>query len=544
MIPTQHVRDPFARILQRLVEQLAVGRQEHIGLLPFHPAREQGIGVQVAGDIGAAALHHMRGEPLARAAVPLAREVVGQAGEGGIEQAEQLPERLLLAAVRGSGDQDQVPLGFVGQPRDQLEALVAAAPRLARGDAGVGLVHDHQVGGQAQEVVATSVGLHEVGGDDHVAEVVEDRLARPALPLQAGDCAGQHLLRIDVELLGQLRLPLPRKMRRAQHGHPGDLPAVHKLAGDQRRLDRLPYAHIVGDQQPHRVQLQRQQQRHQLVGARLHGDRSEGAEGAGAGAEAQAGSIAQQPPRSIIAQLLGVRQREPRRLHKLQRAIDARDLLLSAAQRTQHQQIVPRSRQYHPLAASRPHQGANCKRHRRHSGVLATAATTDQPTGPTAGLAPIHPHTCAIAVPAAINLRTGVLTGPATTNLHAAVPWKGRRRSRSPYPCIQHAPGPRLLIALISYSYPLPSHPYVHPHIVIPPPQPRDPPAFTPVIRAAPGPATAVAQYAPIGVPAHGSAVAGPRPPQSQAPRQRSSWRPATAVAPYATMRPQSQVPR
>ena len=56
---------------------------------------------------------------------------------------------------------------------------MAGAPALAGGafGAGVGFVDYYQLRAGAQEVVATPVGLNEVGGDDDVGVAVEDGLA-------------------------------------------------------------------------------------------------------------------------------------------------------------------------------------------------------------------------------------------------------------------------------------------------------------------------------------------------------------------------------
>ena len=66
-----------------------------------------------------------------------AGEVVGEVGERGVEEAEQRAEGVLVAAVRRRGDQDQVPVSVGGEARDELVALVAAAPALARTQAQV-----------------------------------------------------------------------------------------------------------------------------------------------------------------------------------------------------------------------------------------------------------------------------------------------------------------------------------------------------------------------------------------------------------------------
>ena len=108
---------------------------------------------------------------------------------------------------------------------------------------------------------------------------------------------------VEVEARFELGDPLVDQVRRAQHGEALDLAAVEQLARDERRLDRLADADVVGDQQPHRIELQRHQQRHELVGARLDGDLPEAAERAGAAAQRQQQRVAQEQ-RRVVAGLL------------------------------------------------------------------------------------------------------------------------------------------------------------------------------------------------------------------------------------------------
>src|SRR5215204_4922362 len=100
-------------------------------------------------------------------------------------------------------------------------AGTAALPGLG---AGMCFVNDHELRAGSEEIVAPPIGLHEVRRDYDVGVAVEDRLPRPQRPLQAGGGAGQHLLRLDVELLAQLRLPLAGELRRAEDGEPVGLP--------------------------------------------------------------------------------------------------------------------------------------------------------------------------------------------------------------------------------------------------------------------------------------------------------------------------------
>jgi hypothetical protein len=66
----------------------------------------------------------------------------------------------------------------------------------------------------------------------------------------------------------QLPLPLVAEVGGRKHRQTLSNAAIQKLAGDHRRLDRLPDADIVGDQQAHRLEPQRHDQRYELIGSR------------------------------------------------------------------------------------------------------------------------------------------------------------------------------------------------------------------------------------------------------------------------------------
>ena len=201
-------------------------------------------------------------------------------------------------------------------------------------------------------------GLDEVGGDDGEAMAVEDRHAHRQVALQALDGAAQDQLGLDVEFLGQLLLPLLGKMRRAEHGQAPDLAAVEQFAGDDRRLDGLADADVVGDQEAHRVELERHHQRHELVGPRLDGDAPEAAEGTGGGTGGQSRRLAQEPARSEVAEVVARGQSECGGLDRLDGGQNAGDLLVETADRPRHEQFIGGLGQHDPLAAARVDEGA------------------------------------------------------------------------------------------------------------------------------------------------------------------------------------------
>ena len=100
---------------------------------------------------------------------------------------------------------------------------------------------------------------------------VDGQVAPWQLPFQPRHGGRLHNVSVEPELLGQLGLPLIAKMCRAQHRESPDDAAIEQLARDQRRLDRLTHADIIGNHHADRVELQRQQQRDELI--RPWGDR-------------------------------------------------------------------------------------------------------------------------------------------------------------------------------------------------------------------------------------------------------------------------------
>jgi hypothetical protein len=92
-------------------------------------------------------------------------------------------------------------------------------------------------------------------------------------------------------------------MRGAEHSHLSDLAPVEELAGDDRRLDGLADTDVVGDEQPHRIELERHHQRHELVRPGLGGDAAEAPEGTRRGARREARRVAQELPCGEVAEI-------------------------------------------------------------------------------------------------------------------------------------------------------------------------------------------------------------------------------------------------
>ena len=280
-----------------------------------------------------------------------------------LQQAEEVAEAIFLAAVRGGRDQDQVPVLVRGEARDEL---VPQHPRLAAGavgHAGVRLVDDQQVRAAVPELLPQPGALDEVGGDHDVRVPVEQRLAEQQAPFKPADRRRQHQLRVNAELGLQLPLPLLGQRRAAQHRHSGSVALLQQFRGDQARLDGLADAHVVGDQHPHGVLPQRHQQRHELVGAGLHGEPGQRAERSGARPEADPQRCPQQARAGGRSDVLRVGRLEGRRGDLLQLREHARDLVVTAAQRPQHEEVRRlRLRQHDPFPAAGGDQRADLVR--------------------------------------------------------------------------------------------------------------------------------------------------------------------------------------
>ena len=194
-----------------------------------------------------------------------------------------------------------MPRRAVGQPAEQLVPLM---PAPAGRDAGVRLVDDHEVGARLQKVVAPLPGLDVVETDDGVRMHREDAHAGRNAPFETPRAPGGDGCGADVEANVELRDPLVHQMRGAEDDCALDVAAVEQLARDEQGLDGLADPDVVGDEQAHRVELERHEQRHELVGARLHRDLSEAPKRPRAPPQREQQRIAKQQSRVVPAQLL------------------------------------------------------------------------------------------------------------------------------------------------------------------------------------------------------------------------------------------------
>src|SRR6267142_4730171 len=92
-------------------------------------------------------------------------------------------------------------------------------------------------------------------------------------------------------------------MRRTQHGHAIDIASIEQLPRNEAAFDRLADADIVRDEKANGVELQRHQERHELVSSWLDGDLSEAAERPCAPAQRKQEGIAKEQ-RAVMPRLL------------------------------------------------------------------------------------------------------------------------------------------------------------------------------------------------------------------------------------------------
>ena len=301
----------------------------------------------------------MAGESSAHAFAPGPVEVLHrQIGEVVVKEGEERSERIFIAAVRGGGDEYHVAGRVRGHAPQELVALLAAPADSPGEGAAVRLVHDHEFGAPHRKILGAAPCLDEVGGHHGERVPVEHGDAERQVALQALDGARQHELRLDMELLGKLALPLLGQVRRTQHGDAADLGAVEQLAGDEACLDGLADPDVVGDEHAHRVEPERHHQRHELVGPWIDRDAPEAAEGAAGGAGGETSGVAEQQPGGEVSEVLAAGKPEGRGLDRLYCGDHAGDLLVEPADGAKHEEVCSGFGEDDPLAAAGIDQGA------------------------------------------------------------------------------------------------------------------------------------------------------------------------------------------
>ena len=292
--------DHAGAVVEHGVEEQAPVAAERVGQVSRFPARKDAAIVPFL-DVLPAALHEVAGQAGAHGFAGGADEGA-ELGELGLQQAQQLVEAGFIARVRRGGQEQHVPLLIGRQQAQQVVTLVAAG--IVAG-AGVGLVDDHQFRAAVGKVAAAAVALDVVEADHRVRVHGEDVVGERQAALQPSRAGRSDGHRLDVEAVVELLHPLVHQVRRAEHGEAVDLATVEQLAGDHAGFDGLADADVVTNQQAHDLLLQRHQQWHQLVSARLEGVVAEAAEGAGTAPQRHQQRIAQQQGLFVIGRLRG-----------------------------------------------------------------------------------------------------------------------------------------------------------------------------------------------------------------------------------------------
>ncbi len=137
-----------------------------------------------------------------------------------------------------------------------------------------------------------------------------DAVVAGLLALELADGAGADDDGVQVELLGQLFLPLLAEVGRAEDAEALDLPAVPELPGDQEGFDGLADAHVVGDEEADGVEPQGHQEGDELVDAGTDGDAAEGAEGGGSFAQGEARGLPEEVGSGGVGEVVEGRRRE------------------------------------------------------------------------------------------------------------------------------------------------------------------------------------------------------------------------------------------
>ena len=338
--------DRLGAVIEDIVEERLPGAAELVRHFLRFAARED-VAVAPLGDVGTPPLDEVAREAFAKPRALRARDF-RQALEVAGEQAQQPVEGSVIAAVRRGGEHHEMPRRAVGQPPEQLVPLM---PAPAGRNAGVRLVDNHEVGARLEKVVAPLPGLDVVETDDGVRVHREDAHAGRNAPFQTARAPGGDGYRADVEANVELRDPLVHQVRRAEDDGALDVAAVEQLARDEQGFDGLADPDVVGDEQAHRVELERHEQRHELVGARLDRNLSEAPKRPRAPPQREQQRIAKQQGRVVPAQLIRAGQREPRLADRLdlERQVDQRPIFLRSRDGANPQRLGRASAEDDPL---------------------------------------------------------------------------------------------------------------------------------------------------------------------------------------------------
>jgi hypothetical protein len=251
-----------------------------------------------------------------------------------MKESQKVMERCLIATVRSSGQEHHVAFGVFGQTTQNSKPLVLRLRTCAH--RGMRLLDDDELWAGSQELGATTIRLDVVERDHSEGIDIEYRLPLRQPAFEPTSSASPNNLALEPELRGEFLLPLIAEMRWAEDGNATDLASVKQFAGDEASFNRFADAHIVRDEQPNRLHLERHEERHKLIRTGLHRDVSERPEGSSASTELEAKRISQQQRGSLRPGLLRVRRREGCRAwrDRFEWKVDEGRIFLRATERT------------------------------------------------------------------------------------------------------------------------------------------------------------------------------------------------------------------
>jgi hypothetical protein len=143
------------------------------------------------------------------------------------------------------------------------------------------------------EKTTTGISLDEINAYDEVRVVLEDiQITAWKIALQPRPRTRANHLSVNVELGLKLGLPLVAKVRWANHAQATSIASVEHFSCDEPGFYRLADADVVRDEHPHRVELERHDEWHELVGAWTNRQATDAAERTCAAAQPKSGGIA------------------------------------------------------------------------------------------------------------------------------------------------------------------------------------------------------------------------------------------------------------
>jgi hypothetical protein len=220
------------------------------------------------------------------------------------------------------------------------------------------LIDNNQFWARSKKFSAAALALDVVEADHCVRVGREYALTRWQVAFQSRSASGCYRDRPQVKATFKLGDPLIYQVRRAKHREALNVATIEKLARYERSFDGLTYANVVGNQEPNRVQLERHEQRHELISARFDGDLPEAAEGSSTTPERKHERVTQEERRIVTRFLACKRQREYGISDWVCFKSDMyqRLILFRARDWTNSQHVSIATRQHNPLASSRSYQ--------------------------------------------------------------------------------------------------------------------------------------------------------------------------------------------